>query len=129
VADTQPIEPAPQFSNPLGTARRYTGSADAELPVEVSDEEKPQHVGARRFAKLLVSEIKLYNEAKVTEGRAGGDLYVRLREPIDRSRETYNRRYSATVGSTFDYFHHELVNTLAEGDESKLGTGYPGSSA
>lgn len=129
VTETQPLEPAPQFVNPLGTARRYTGSADAELPVEVSDEERPQHVGARRFAKLLVSEIKLYNESKVQEGRDEGDLYGRLRDTIDRSREMYNKRYSATVGSQFDYFHHELVNTLAEGDESKLGEGYPGTSA
>jgi hypothetical protein len=41
----------------------------------------------------------------------------------------YNKRYSATIGSQFDYFHHELVNTLAEGDESKLGNNYPGASA
>ena len=127
--EVQPSEPAPQFANPLGTARRYTGSADADLPVEVSEEERPQHVGARRFAKLLVSEIKLYNESKVAEGRDHGDLYERLRDTIDRSREMYNKRYSATVGSQFDYFHHELVNTLAEGNESKLGDGYPGASA
>ena len=125
----QPDEPTPQFANPLGTARRYTGSADAELPVEVSDDDRPQHVGARRFAKLLVSEIKLYNESKVKEGRDAKDLYGRLRDTIDRSREMYNKRYSATVGSQFDYFHHELVNTLAEGDEAKLGEGYPGASA
>jgi hypothetical protein len=126
-----PAEPtaAPQqFANPLGTARRYSSAADAELPVEVSDQERPQHVGARRFARLLVSEIKLYNEQKVTEGRAEGDLYDRLRETIDRSREMYDKRYAETVGSRYDYFHQELINTLAEGDESKLGQGYPGSS-
>ena len=127
--ETQPIEPVLQFANPLGTARRYSGSRDPELPVDVSDDEKPQHVGARRFAKLLISEIKLYNESKVREGRDEGDLYGRLRDTIDRSRDMYNKRYAATVGSQFDYFHHELVNTLAEGDESKLGEGYPGASA
>lgn len=123
------IEPAPQFANPLGTARRYSSSTDAELPINVSDEEKPQHVGARRFARLLISEIKLYNESKVKEALEEGDIYGRLRDTIDRSREMYNKRYAATIGSQFDYFHHELVNTLAEGDESKLGQGYPGASA
>lgn len=130
-AAPQPAEPAAapqQFANPLGTARRYSSAADAELPVEVSEQERPQHVGARRFARLLVSEIKLYNEQKVTEGRAEGDLYDRLRETIDRSREMYDKRYAETVGSRYDYFHQELINTLAEGDESKLGQGYPGSS-
>lgn len=127
-AAAEPPAAPQQFSNPLGTARRYTSAADAELPVEVTEQERPQHVGARRFARLLVSEIKLYNEQKVTEGRAEGDLYDRLRETIDRSREMYDKRYAETVGSRYDYFHHELINTLAEGDETKLGQGYPGSS-
>ncbi len=126
-APEEPAAPA-QFANPLGTARRYSSAADAELPVEVSEQERSQHVGARRFARLLVSEIKLYNEQKVKEGRAEGDLYERLRETIDRSREMYNKRYAISVGSRYDYFHHELVNSLAEGDESRLGTGYPGAS-
>jgi GAF domain-containing protein len=119
---------SPQFSNPLGTARRYTSGTDTDLPIQVSDDEMPQHVGARRFAHLLVSEIKLYNEQKVRDGREDGDLYSRLREAIDRSREMYDKRYAATVGSRYDYFHHELVKTLAEGDETKLGQGYPGAS-
>ena len=32
---------------------------------------------ARRFARLLVSEIKLYNEDQVAEGREQGNLYAR----------------------------------------------------
>lgn len=128
VVEEQPAAQPAGFANPLGTARRYSGGTDAELPVPVSDEERPQHVGARRFARLLVSEIKLYNEPKVNQGRVEGDLYDRLREDIDRSRAMYDKRYAASVGSRYDYFHHELVNTLAEGDESKLGNGYPGSS-
>jgi len=109
----------------VGTRRRY--GADAELPVEVaSDEERRLHNDARRFARLLISEIKLYNEQKVTEGRSQHDLYDRLREYIDRSREMYDKRVKAEVAARYDYFHGELVNTLAEGDPSKLGSNYPG---
>jgi hypothetical protein len=97
------------------------------LPVDVaSDEERRLHNDARRFARLLVSEIKLYNEQKVSEGRAQGDLYGRLREYIDRSREMYDKRVKPEVAGRYDYFHHEIVNTLAEGDEAKLGGAYPG---
>jgi len=109
---------------PLGTSRRY--GADAALPIEVREEEKRFHNDARRFARLLVSEIKLYNEHKVREGRVGGDLYNRLREDIDRSRQMYDKRVAPEVAGRYDYFHQELVNTLAEGDPSKLGEGYPG---
>lgn len=111
---------------PLGTARQYGRGAEVELPVEVSEGEKRLHIDARRFARLLVSEIKLYNEEKVQKGRGEGDLYDRLREEIDRSRMMYEKRVSPNVASRYDYFHQELVNTLAEGNADKLGRSYPG---
>jgi hypothetical protein len=118
--------PAPVEEAPAGQSRRRYGQ-DAELPVEVSsDEERRLHNDARRFARLLISEIKLYNEQKVAEGRFEHDLYDRLREYIDRSREMYDKRVKAEVAARYDYFHGELVNTLAEGDASKLGANYPG---
>ena len=97
-----------------------------DLPIEVSDDERADHVKARRFARLLVSEINLYNEQRVKEGRSSGDLYGRLREAIDRSREMYQQRVQQPVSSRFDYFHYEIVNGLAEGDEARLGPNYPG---
>lgn len=120
------VEAVVESAAPVAGRRRY-GSYDAELPVTVTDEEeKRQHNDARRFARLLVSEIKLYNEQKVIEGRSQGDLYNRLREYIDRSREMYDKRVRPDISAKYDYFHHELVNTLAEGDASKLGEAYPG---
>ena len=116
----------PAEVTPTGGARRRYGQ-DTELPVEVySDEERRLHNDARRFARLLISEIKLYNEQKVAEGRMEHDLYDRLREYIDRSREMYDKRVKPEVAGRYDYFHGELVNTLAEGDASKLGANYPG---
>ena len=123
-ADRSPAA-ADVSTSQAGTRRRY--GTDAELPVEVaSDEERRLHNDARRFARLLISEIKLYNEQKVAEGRSQHDLYDRLREYIDRSREMYDKRVKAEVAARYDYFHGELVNTLAEGDPSKLGSNYPG---
>lgn len=134
VATPLPAEPAAPAETvapvetpaPAAPPRRRYG-ADVELPIEVaSEEERRLHNDARRFARLLVSEIKLYNEQKVSEGRAQGDLYPRLREYIDRSREMYDKRVKPEVAGRYDYFHHEIVSTLAEGDEAKLGSAYPG---
>lgn len=99
---------------------------NVDLPIEVPEEERRLHNDARRFARLLVSEIKLYNEQKVKEGRESNDLYDRLREAIDRSREMYDKRVQSPVAAKFDYFNYEIINSLAEGDETKLGTAYPG---
>lgn len=101
-------------------------SRNVDLPIEVAEEDRRMHNDARRFARLLVSEIKLYNEQKVSEGREAGDLYDRLREAIDRSREMYSKRVHAPVAAKFDYFHYELVNSLGEGDAGRLGSNYPG---
>lgn len=125
-AETSPaLAFASNYAAPLGTARRY-GVAEPELPIEVGEEERRLHNDARRFARLLVSEIKLYNEQKVKEGRSGSDIYDRLREDIDRSRQMYEKRVAPPVAARHDYFHQELVNTLAEGDPAKLGANYPG---
>ncbi|MGI9104845.1 MAG: hypothetical protein ACR2G4_01200 [Pyrinomonadaceae bacterium] len=119
---------APPVAAPLGSSSRRYG-ADVELPIEVSEEERRFHNDARRFARLLVSEIKLYNEQKVRDGREQGNLYERLREEIDRSRQMYDKRADPRVVMRYDYFHQELVNTLAEGNPAKLGSDYPGASA
>jgi hypothetical protein len=113
------------YVTPLGGARRF-GVSEPELPIDVSEEERRLHNDARRYARLLVSEIKLYNEPKVKEGRNVGDLYDRLREDIDRSRQMYDKRVAPPVAARHDYFHQELVNMLAEGDAAKLGASYPG---
>lgn len=125
--------PAPQVAEPLAevasaqAARTRFRDRSIDLPIEVPEEERRLHNDARRFARLLVSEIKLYNEQKVSDGREAGDLYDRLREAIDRSREMYDKRVQPPVAEKFDYFHYELVSSLAEGDDVKLGASYPGS--
>ncbi|MBX3279107.1 MAG: hypothetical protein KF868_13975 [Acidobacteria bacterium] len=80
---------------------------------------------ARRYARFLVSGIKLYHPAKVAEGLRRSDLFERLREEIERNRELYDRHVPERINARFDYFYDELVRTLAEGDASKLGRNHP----
>lgn len=124
----QPVEPqtvAPQTVAPPPSEPAPPPPEPEPAPPARGEEEK-QHNDARRFARLLVSEIKLYNEQKVAEGRRNNDLYDRLKEDIDRSRQMYDKRVTQSVASRFDYFYDELVNTLAEGDAEKLGSDCPG---
>jgi len=85
------------------------------------DDDSKRHDEARRFARLLVSEIKLYNEPKVDLGRKNKDLYERLKEDIDRSRQMYDERIADDVRKVSNYFYDELVRILADGDASALG--------
>ena len=83
--------------------------------------DSPVHEEAKRLARLLISEIKLYNEEQVLEGRRNRDLYHRLREDIDRSRQIFDERVDPAVRSEVDYFQQELVRSLAGGDPRALG--------
>lgn len=76
---------------------------------------------AKRYARLLVSEIKLYNEAAVREGREQRDLARRLGAEIERARRLYEERVPQSVTDRAGHFHHELVQTLAGGDPALLG--------
>ncbi|MCY7345045.1 MAG: hypothetical protein LH614_02405 [Pyrinomonadaceae bacterium] len=124
----EPVVSEPVVSEPVAAAPIKSRFSDrnVDLPIEVGEDERRLHNDARRFARLLISEIKLYNEQKVKEGREAQDLYERLREAIDRSRDMYDKRVQPPVAAKFDYFHYELVSSLAEGEEGKLGGNYPG---
>ena len=91
---------------------------------QMPPEEADIHRKAQRFARLLVDEIKLYNQAKVAEGRKHKDLYDRLKEDIEKSRTTYKKRYGNTAAAGTDYFSQELVRSLAEDDSSIMGSNF-----
>jgi hypothetical protein len=88
-------------------------------------EEEEVHKRARRFAKLLVDEIKLYNQGKVAEGRQHHDLYDRLKEDIEKSRASYEKRYGNTPAASANYFNQEVIRILADNDASVLGSNFP----
>jgi len=122
VAQQEPEVAIPQ----PGDAAADAVAAAAMVAVAESAHAAPEgeldevHKKAKRFAKLLVDEIKLYNQAKVAEGRQHRDLYDRLREDIDKSRAAYNKRYADSV-SDADYFTSELVRILADNDRGAMG--------
>lgn len=121
-------ESVAQAATPSSTA--ITSSSAAQDAAAAPSSSAPpalddMHEKARRFAKLLVEEISLYNHTKVIEGRARGDLYSRLREEIEKSRAAYEKRYGDSV-SDVDYFTQELIRILADNDPVALGTGFPG---
>jgi hypothetical protein len=97
-------------------------AASAAAPAPIEDE---LHRKAKRFAKLLVEEIKLYNQPRVAEGKHNRDLYERLREDIEKSRATYQKRYAETPAAEADYFNQELIRILADNDVSLMGTSFP----
>jgi hypothetical protein len=147
-----PLQTVPSFSDPFAAhAPKHVEATPAAVAVEeaatvveaepvalsteaaveapdsspqMPPEETDVHRKARRFARLLVDEIKLYNQAKVSEGRKNKDLYDRLKEDIEKSRTTYRKRYGNTAAAGTDYFSQELIRSLAEDDSSIMGANF-----
>jgi hypothetical protein len=129
---TAPIavpEPEPAAEVVEVAAHAASASAAASAPATdpfagMSPEDADTHRKAQRFARLLVDEIKLYNQAKVAEGRRNKDLYDRLKEDIEKSRSTFQKRYGTTTAASGDYFQKEVVRSLAEDDTSVMGENF-----
>jgi hypothetical protein len=113
------LEPAPIAPTQPAAEADASGGISS-----LSPEDQDVHRKAQRFARLLVDEIKLYNQAKVAEGRKNKDLYDRLKEVIDKSRGTYQKRYGTTVAASGNYFQNEIVRSLAEDDLSIMGSNF-----
>jgi len=123
---------APALAEPLPIGRAQsettietTSETTPEAPASsISTEDQDVHRKAQRFARLLVDEVKLYNQAKVAEGRKNKDLYDRLKDAIEKSRATYQKRYGNTVAASGNYFQHEIIRSLAEDDLSIMGANF-----
>jgi hypothetical protein len=109
---------------PVSAAAAAAPAVAKDAFAHLSPEDADTHRKAQRFARLLVDEIKLYNQVKVTEGRNHKDLYDRLKEDIEKSRSTYSKRYGSTAAASADYFSSELVRSLAEDDISIMGANF-----
>jgi len=93
---------------------------------QLSREDQELHLRALWFARVRVAEMRLYRSPAVNAGRACGNLYAELREEIDSAREAFGRQFLAASPTMVDYFHIELVRTLANDDAALLGEEYPG---
>jgi hypothetical protein len=123
--------PEPEPAEVVEVAAHAASASAASAPAAAADpfagmspDDAETHRKAQRFARLLVDEIKLYNQAKVAEGRRHKDLYDRLKEDIDKSRSTYTKRYGTTAAASGDYFQREVVRNLAEEDMAVLGANF-----
>lgn len=119
VAEAEPVPMAMAASAAAGAP-----SVTVAPPAPASPEDDAVHRKARRFAKLLVDEIKLYNKPKVQEGKKNRDLYARLKEDIEKSRAAYEKRYGGSAAGPAGYFDQEIIQNLADNDRSLLGDGF-----
>jgi hypothetical protein len=89
---------------------------------DLTREQQATHLRAQRFARLKVSEMRLYRPDNVRRGIKRADLYLVLKSEIDAAREAYRKEFPGVI----DYLYLELVGNLANNDDRLLGPLFPG---
>jgi hypothetical protein len=89
---------------------------------DLTADQQAIHLRAQRFARLKVSEMRLYHPDTVRRGMKRSDLYLVLKPEIDAARESYKREFPGVL----DYLYLELVGNLANNEHRLLGPLFPG---
>jgi predicted Zn finger-like uncharacterized protein len=84
-----------------------------ECDIPKVDEADPEAVEkARRFARIIVSDVALYNQDAVIEGLKNGTFYELLKNDVGEGRELYEKRVPAAIKSRKDYYQEAFDNFI-----------------
>jgi len=89
-----------EYNAPAGTMAKSTAD-----PAEIEK--------ARRFARLIVSDIALYNQDMVAEGLRKGTFFELLRDDITEGRSLYDKRVPESIRTTKDYYQEAFDDFIA----------------
>lgn len=90
--------------------------ASVPAPAAVATAPDPRFEDARRFARLIATDIRLYNEEAVLQGRRHRDLSQRLGDQLARGRESFSRRFEGLGSDGERILKESYVQVLAGGD-------------
>lgn len=113
VPAASPMETPPAPAAPSEIAP-WSAGAGAE------SETDPRREEARRYARLVATDIRLYNEEAVALGRRQRDLSRRLGEQLQRGREAFTQRFPDLGPDGMKLLDAAYVQVLAGGDASLI---------
>jgi hypothetical protein len=129
-----PPRPAPAAPNVVRAEAHHAAATAQEPAVEAvateiapwagaavgTVEPEPRQEEARRFARLIATDIRLYNEEAVVVGRRERDLARRLEEQLKRGRDTFTHRFPDLGADGMKLIDDAYVQVLAGGDPSLI---------
>lgn len=85
--------------------------------VDISIEEDSEEQRAARFARVLASDMLIYNRELIDEAREDGNLLEVMGQEIQKSWELWKSRFPEESESNPDIFSDALNQYLAEGEK------------
>jgi DNA-binding response OmpR family regulator len=112
-----PQEPSTQETVDQESSRRELQEGEEPETFSPAPPSVPElseaHVKARRLARIIVSDIALYNQAKVEEGIRSGNFYTMLADDIHEGRVLYERRVPEEVRSCTSYLKEAFEELIS----------------
>ena len=115
-AQSAPQEFSPGEMDDLDITRRelkLDEEMGTSLPSPPAEPELPEaHIKARRFARNIVSDIVLYNQASVEEGVRNGTFYQLLADEIGEGRALYQSRVPGEITGGTSYLEEAFEDLI-----------------
>jgi len=103
------------FEEPAAPLAAATApAAPAAAPAPAKGELPEDQVKARRLARIIVSDIVLYNQAKVEQGVRDGSFYELLADDIREGEHLYRQRVSQQVRDTTSFLKDAFEELIAK---------------
>lgn len=67
---------------------------------------------ARRLARTIVSDIALYNSAKIKEGIEHDDIFELLKEELEEGKKLYLSRVEPSIINESHFYEQAIVDVL-----------------
>jgi predicted Zn finger-like uncharacterized protein len=119
--DAAPAPPPPavipeaRVPSPAPAPPRPSAPSHSGIPAGLSDADRAKHERARRLARVLASDIAIYNKEKRDRGVQEGNLVAVLGYEIKKSWEIYKERVTPEMANSTPYFRDALNEIVAEG--------------
>jgi hypothetical protein len=120
VEETTPV--AVDVAETMRDSVAEVAAAAPEPTEKIAPDENPQTEAARRYARLVATDIRLYNEESVVLGRKGGDLAERLQDSLTRGKETFQRRHGDLGPDGLRILYDAYAEVLAGGQADLIPT-------
>jgi len=104
--------PSPAAARPPDPAPKAAAQPQP-VTVPIAKAADPGQEAALRLARIIVSDIALYNAKKVDEGVLSGAFFEVLRPEIEEGRRLYEERKSSDLPRDVDYFQQTLEQFVA----------------
>ena len=116
-AKAQPQQLSPQELSAQEAARRELRqdeeNATLSAPLPDAAPLPEAHIKAKRLARIIVSDVVLYNQAKVEEGVRSGTFYELLADDIAEGRKLYEKRVPPEVRGETSYLNDAFEELIS----------------